>query len=547
MHLLIECGDQDLKQFFEHDARKNAHYRCTTAISELIQAINTHLETRMLDQIRKSHFFSITADESCNISTVEELSICARLLNNGKPEEHFLKLIPVDRTDAATIASTIKAFPDQNNLLATKMRAIGLDGAAAMSGVRTGVQARLRCHSPLAIYIHCRCHQLQLACVYAAKMIKTVSRVQSNILAIWKVFHYSPKKAAVLREIQAVLAHPQLKMLKPGDTRWLSHRNSVHAIRRSFSPLVVALESIYEEDGDAEAFGLAKLVKSYNFIATVSMLCDALDPVARLSTALQAKALDFAELSFLVDTCTADLQAMMNSPNEATEYFKMIDTLLLTELKEWDLQVSDQMKSKFKQEILTPYFKHLIDNINGRFEDSRGIITALSIFDPRHLPEKDSELRDYGLQQMNVLLDYYGTARSLELNSATVAVLPDLDKDDTLAEWRIFKRHLYNRFNSVSAQDMTATVVASESQCLMFPNVVKLLRIYQVIPLTTATVERSFSTLKLVKTNLRNRLKDSMLDWCMRIAIEGPDSLSDEDIAAIIQIWKEKRTRRLLL
>ena len=163
------------------------------------------------------------------------------------------------------------------------------------------------------------------------------------------------------------------------------------------------------------------------------------------------------------------------------------------------------------------------------------------------MPEKDSELRDYGLQQMNVLLDYCGTARSLELNSATVAVLPDLDKDDTLAEWRIFKRLLYNRFNSVSAQDMTATVVASESQCLMFPNVVKLLRIYQVIPLTTATVERSFSTLKMVKTNLRNRLKDSMLNWCMRIAIEGPDSLSDEDIAAIIQIWKEKRTRRLLL
>ena len=120
-----------------------------------------------------------------------------------------------------------------------------------MSGVRTGVQARLRCHSPLAIYIRCRCHQLQLACVYAAKNIKAVSHVQSNILAIWKLFHFSPKKADVLREIQVVLAHPQLKMLKPGDTRWLFHRNSVHAIRRSFSPLVVALESIYEEDGDA--------------------------------------------------------------------------------------------------------------------------------------------------------------------------------------------------------------------------------------------------------------------------------------------------------
>ena len=85
----------------------------------------------------------------------------------------------------------------------------------------------------------------------------------------------------------------------PSRDTQLSHCSSIRAIRQSFSLLAVALEFIYEED-DAEAFGLAKLVKSYNFIATVSMLCDALDPVARLSTALQAKALDFAELSFLV-------------------------------------------------------------------------------------------------------------------------------------------------------------------------------------------------------------------------------------------------------
>ena len=64
------------------------------------------------------------------------------------------------------------------------------------------------------------------------------------------------------------------------------------------------------------------------------MLCDALDPVARLCTALQAKTLDFAELDFLVDTCTADFEAMMNSPDEATEHFKRIEILLSNELKE---------------------------------------------------------------------------------------------------------------------------------------------------------------------------------------------------------------------
>ena len=55
--LLIECDDQDLKRFFEQEARKNAQYRSTTAVSELIEAINTHLENKVSEQLQKSAFF----------------------------------------------------------------------------------------------------------------------------------------------------------------------------------------------------------------------------------------------------------------------------------------------------------------------------------------------------------------------------------------------------------------------------------------------------------------------------------------------------------
>ena len=55
--LLIECDDQDLKRFFEQEARKNAQYRSTTAVSELIEAINTHLENKVLEQLQKALFF----------------------------------------------------------------------------------------------------------------------------------------------------------------------------------------------------------------------------------------------------------------------------------------------------------------------------------------------------------------------------------------------------------------------------------------------------------------------------------------------------------
>ena len=46
------------------------------------------------------------------------------------------------------------------------------------------------------------------------------------------------------------------------------------------------------------------------------------------------------------------------------------------------------------------------------------------------------------------------------------------------------------------------------------------------LPVGTATAERTFSQMKLVKTRLRNRISDSNLPKLMRIAIEGLNLLN---------------------
>ena len=45
---------------------------------------------------------------------------------------------------------------------------MGFDGAATFSGKKSGVQARMKKQSSHALFVHCHCHQLQLACVQAA-------------------------------------------------------------------------------------------------------------------------------------------------------------------------------------------------------------------------------------------------------------------------------------------------------------------------------------------------------------------------------------------
>ena len=57
----------------------------------------------------------------------------------------------------------------------------------------------------------------------------------------------------------------------------------------------------------------------------------------------------------------------------------------------------------------------------------------------------------------------------------------------------------------------------------MFPNLSTLSNISLSIPVSTTSVERSFSQMKRLKTRLRNHLSDSSLLHLMKIVIEAPN------------------------
>ena len=57
----------------------------------------------------------------------------------------------------------------------------------------------------------------------------------------------------------------------------------------------------------------------------------------------------------------------------------------------------------------------------------------------------------------------------------------------------------------------------------------------------TATVERTFSDMKMVKTRLRSRLEKDTL-YSLRIYIEGKNTLDYEKLECIIGHWKLKKT-----
>ena len=77
----------------------------------------------------------------------------------------------------------------------------------------------------------------------------------------------------------------------------------------------------------------------------------------------------------------------------------------------------------------------------------------------------------------------------------------------------------------------------------LFPNLSKIGAICLSIPVTTASVERSFSQMKLIKTRLRSRLNDKSLSNLMKIALESPDELTDSHLEEVVNVWNRKSRR----
>ena len=77
----------------------------------------------------------------------------------------------------------------------------------------------------------------------------------------------------------------------------------------------------------------------------------------------------------------------------------------------------------------------------------------------------------------------------------------------------------------------------------LFPNLSKIGAICLSIPVTTASVERSFSQMKLIKTRLRSSLNGKSLSNLMKIALEFPDELTDSHLEEVVNVWNRKSRR----
>ena len=126
----------------------------------------------------------------------------------------------------------------------------------------------------------------------------------------------------------------------------------------------------------------------------------------------------------------------------------------------------------------------------------------------------------------------------------------DLDQDDLMMEWNGLSDILQEYPRSSRTLDgVYKLLCGAELQHLglqsHYPLLTKLYAVGMTLPMSTAEVERIFSQLALIKTNHRNRLKESTLQKLLNLKI----NIKRVDLPNIIQRsavqWLTTKERRL--
>lgn len=286
-------------QSFMDTSPLNATYASNNTAIEFLHAISDWLTASLLSRVRASPAIAILADESTDVRTRNELSVCIRFVENGMAIEAFIGLTQLKSTAAEDVKVAILNMLKEHEVPLGKIHWMAFDGASNMSGNKNGVQAKLKAEGVLnGNYVHCRSHLLNLAAANVANAFKPLQALLSALNSTWRFFHKSPKRHNRLVEMQKILGDPQLELVSTGDTRWTSHYRAVKAVKLNLRSLVITLQDVHCSAGDlsSEAGGLLLTFQNKTSIVLLYALEEILNPLYVLTLALQSPKLSLIDL-----------------------------------------------------------------------------------------------------------------------------------------------------------------------------------------------------------------------------------------------------------
>ena len=526
----------------------NGDYMSSDIINECITLMGHSVLRSVLNDVKVARYYAIMADETRDIDNKEQLALCVRWVDEEFViHEDLIGMVHVEKTDANSLTAAIKDVLLRCSLPMVLCKGQAYDGAAAMMGHLRGVAAQLRRENPSAIPVHCFAHSLNLCLQDAASSNRLVRDVLSLIQEMCQLICNSPKRHLVFVQLKQHMSPDALGLRPLCPTRWTVRTRALESVIDNYATLVETFTEISEtsndEYGRRAAGVLAQLEKFETFFGM--KLCHLVFAATEeVSRALQRVDMTLGE--GLKQAEVAKEYLTRQRTDSAFKFFFEQTKRLSTDLTdEPALPRQRRLPKRLDSGSAAHVFQDPMDYLRKTYYEMLDkVIQELD----RRFQQRDMELprktEDLLLQAANwegpgspqvpdLVLTTYKEDLNGEKLHHQLAMLPDLVRQTKV-----------KKVTSVRslAQILTSSKVGVTS---LFSEVSALVRLFMTLPVTTATAERSFSTLRRLKTYLRStmtqqRLNNVLMTHCHKSVT---DNIDIEAVAKMFICVNETRMR----
>lgn len=190
----------ELKSWLQRDGYRWLHH---DSQNEILELMATTVLSEIMDEIREAEYFSISLDETSDISRTEQISVCLRIVSeNLTANEHFIGFFSTPNTKAETLFDLVNEIFVLHKLPLSKLRGQCYDGASNVSGKISGLQSRIREEEPRALFVHCNAHNLNLVVQDGIEKVLLARKFIGTIKDLINFIRDSPKRVAQFKELQ---------------------------------------------------------------------------------------------------------------------------------------------------------------------------------------------------------------------------------------------------------------------------------------------------------------------------------------------------------
>ncbi|KAG2569228.1 hypothetical protein PVAP13_7NG377121 [Panicum virgatum] len=499
--------NEEVRQAFEFACPKNAKMTSGTIQKELAECC-AQAVTKVIKEETSGCLFSILVDESRDISVKEQMAIIVRYVNKkGQVVERFLGI------KHRAIVEVLSA----HGLTIAKIRGQGYDGASNMRGEFNGVQKLIRDENPYAFYIHCFAHQLQLVVVSVSKCCSSIEDFFDYVNMIVSSTSASCKRKDLLIDSHHTIIlnklesgdissgrgqHQETSLPRPGDTRWGSHYRTLLHIETIWDSIIEVLQVVHDEERNpSRAGGLVPTMESFSFVFIMKMMLQILRITNELSHLLQKKDQNIVEAMSLV----IDVKTRLN--NLRSEGYEPLLEEVKTFCQQNDIPIPNMEDSVPRFDAITTEFDHRFSEVSSE------LLTCFACLDPR---------------------DSFSNFDVNKLARLTYIYLDDFCFDDRKRirdQLQTFIIHVRRVEAFRACYDLASLAM-------------KMLAL--LLPVAAASVERVFLAMKIIKTELRNKMSDGWLNDLMVVYIER-EIFKGIDLESIKKAFQKKKYRNIQL